>query len=387
MNTHLEGCEYQIRTDEIKCIVGKPDFIFNDEELDEDVLLIPDENNSVKIDINLVSQQITIHREDEVDSYEALQFNTVLLCEGVYFAIRAVTDESWCEEVLNFSIISPKAKVTSDTMLETQKNGISEKYSWNKFTFFRISIAALMIILAVNVGLYVHQQVSERQEAKLLDVLGGNRFDYRVFWGGDDKQYVIARSDHAKVWAARSLIASGRNDEVTLLSEPKEVDRIASYLNVHFQNMKFHLIRFEDPSYPEIVLSKERSRINERLKEEVNKALKKNWPWIKNIKFSSVSDKIVEVSAITGLKKLGLPFEPQRSLDVLTFTFRGEVNDSELNKLKIFTREFERQWQGRFIRFNMQLQNNFLADKSYSYGSDGYIKLNTKHWFFAEPQV
>ncbi|MDR6352509.1 PrgH/EprH family type III secretion apparatus protein [Pantoea sp. SORGH_AS_0659] len=386
INTHLEGCEYPITTNELKCIIGKPDSIFTEQELGEDVLLIPDEKITAEFYLDFINKCIVVHHDNEKEYYKELDFNTVITCGDVFFAVKSITEESWSDEVLGFSFSQPATQAMSEKDADNVNVEPAKSQLSTPFSSSRIVIALFLSLIFLGGGLFIYQLAAERQNAQLLDFIGGNRSDYRIFNGNDNKQYVIARSSHARVWAERSLLASGRFSTVTLLSEPEESEKTASYLGTYFQDIKFHLIRFEDPLNPEIVLSRERNQINEDMKKNVIAALKKRMPWIVSVRFSSLSDNIVENAATTGLKKLGLSYKPHRSNNALTFIFRGEVNDAELNKLKNFIREFDQQWQGHFVRFNIQLENNFLAGKSYQYGPEGYIKINSRHWFFAEPQ-
>ncbi len=75
-------------------------------------------------------------------------------------------------------------------------------------------------------------------------------------------------------------------------------------------------------------------------------------PYIKDIKVVEIDDKQLVLEAEQGLRSLGIKYSKKHVGDYYSYNINGELNDSEILRLKYFINEFYRQWGREYVIFN-----------------------------------
>ena len=377
LNTQLKGCEYRITEAETHYFVQSQDELRHKQELMVSAanIFVPDENLSVSFDI-IVDEDgrkprlVGIAKNEPVEI--ALNYQQVCNYSGVCFALRETTDTDWHDEINNFALPEthePQALV---------KN--------NKKIF---SFGLLMLVIVIALGMifaWYYLESEDKKKLSLIQVLGADEESYSVSLGRDTRWYVFAKDDESRNWAVRALQKSADFSQAIIINKRNEGLRLADEIYRRWPQVHFHLIRFDNPEKPEVVLSKERGGINLKNKEKVA-ALRNELlgllPYARDIRFSTISDAVVVSQAEQGLREIADVYSKDNQHHSVTFTIRGALNDNELNGLKAFIASFEKKWQRHYVHFKIELEKDWLKGKSYQYGSEGYVKLTPQHWDFS----
>lgn len=377
LNTQLKGCEYRITEAETHYFIQQQDELKRQQDLliSPANIFVPDEELSLSFDI-IAGQEhekprlVAIAEKEPVEI--TLNYQQVCHYCGFWFALREPEDTEWHDEVNNFVLPA----------LE-QAGTVNKK---SKKTIYA-SLSALVTVIVLGMlfaGYYLDSE--DKKKISLIQVLGNDEQAYSVSLGNDRQWYVFAEDEESRNWAARALQKSADFSQSVIVNKRNEASRLAHEINRRWPQIRFHLIRFDNPEIPELVLSKERGGIDLRDKAKVDAfrhGLLGLLPYARNVHFSMISDAVVANQAEQGLREIAEVYSKDKQHDRVSFTVRGYLNDSELNDLKKFIVEFNKKWQRHYVHFKIELENDRLKGKSYQYGSGGYVKLTPRHWDFS----
>lgn len=378
LNTQLKGCEYCITEAETHFFIQQQDKLKRQQDLliSPANIFVPDETLSLSFDI-LVGEKgekprlvaFTEKQPEEI----TLNYQQVCHYCGFYFALREMKETEWHDEVNKFEL--PTLNVPP---------GVVNKRNKKKFYLSLLGIGMTIFLGMVFTEYYLDSE--NKKKVSLIQVLGGDERSYSVSLGNDTQWYVFAEDEASHNWAARALQKSADFSQSVIINKRSEASRLANEIYRRWPHIRFHLIRFDNPEKPEIVLSKERGGIDLKDKATVDafrNGLLSLLPYAKNVHFSIISDAVVVNQAEQGLREIAEVYSKDKQHDLVSFTVRGYLNDSELNDLKGFIVSFNKKWQRHYVHFKIELQNDRLKGKSYQYGAGGYIKLTPRHWDFS----
>lgn len=372
LNTDLAGCEYLITESLTHFIANSAEDLRRRQELliSADYVFVPDESIQTSFDIESENEEaepwlIVPHSGES----RPLHWHAVHSVEGVYFALKQHADQVWSKEIQQFNVAGSGPDDGEEPM--------PEKRQWHIPSLVAIILAILLVAFAG------YQYYSEQlRHNDLSHILGGETRDYQISKGRDG-WYVFANDTGKRDWARRALIRAGEAQNTVVITKSDESARIAYLIGELRPDVKFHVIRMDNPFLPEIVLSKERGGLKNDADYNVfRELLLSKMMYASGITFSHLSDRVVASQAEQAMRKTAATFSREQNADSVTFIARGALDDNELNQLKTTVQQFNQRWQGNYIRFAVELENDWLKGKSYQYGADGYIKMNPKHWYF-----
>ncbi|MCU5773753.1 PrgH/EprH family type III secretion apparatus protein [Erwiniaceae bacterium BAC15a-03b] len=381
INTRLAGCEYIIREERTSFVVADRSTLAAIQQQSQDpaTIYVLDDNITTSFDIIYGSAMLLPRLEinnDHPRTSETINFHQVIEVDGVSFMLRPEGSE-W-QESAEEPQPEPPEEITASV------SGVAPPQVASASGFKKIIISALLLLLTALAGYYLLQKQNWRQNSALALIPGGKPHQYKTFTGGDAAVYVLAPEPMSSVWALQSLIKNNIANQFTVLSARAEEDKITREINARWPQVKFHGVRFDDPSRPEIILSLERTEmLNQEELDHIAKKLISLFQWANDFIFSYISDKSIADNAGQALLSIVPDFDTRKNKDSVTFSITRELNDSELNALKIFIREFRSKWQGGYVQFDIKLEDNRLKGKSWRYGADGYIKTSADQWVFS----
>ena len=374
LNTHLAGCEYLITEPVTHYVVNSHENIRRRQELmvSPDYVFVTDDTLIASFEIHSEgTEKCPLLLELAESEPVKLEWQTIQSCNGVCFALKSGPDIEWTQEIIEYS---DKNNSVDTAAPDKKKDAIIS------LRLIGICAGLLAIIVVAVTGIKFYSEHQRRNE--LSELLGWEPSAFQI-GKGKDIWYVFAESTSRQDWAKRALARSGLSRNVTVINKRDEATRIAEILRAMRPDVKFHLIRLDNPFTPEIVLSTERGGLkNEGYYSTLRAVLTAHMPYAENLSFSHLSDKIVADQAEQEIRKSAAIYSLQQNKDSVTFIARGALDDNELNQLKASIQTFNENWQGNYIRFAIELENDWLKGKSYQYGADGYVKMNTRHWYF-----
>jgi type III secretion system PrgH/EprH family protein len=370
-NTLLAGYEYQLCSGATRLFVGNSNDISEHQASTEEssILYIPDEKLSVELELIPGITRGTISKQQADGSPSnavSIPYNEVVDFEGVKFAFKRSKD------------IWKRSKETVDSRSNDRSHVKRNK----------LYIVMFCVLLAVGTVLAFNYFIQgiDKKETEISDLIGGDDTKFKVFTGADGRVYILSENSLNKSWSIQSLIKQGKVSSATVLTEREEAKKIIRTFDNTFPGLRIHVFRFDEPSRPHIVLSRERSfAISASEIEKLNEKLRKKFPYITEVSFSYFSDKDVEKYAEEGIKRITSHYQKkQHKGQGITLYISGSRDDIEINALKEFIINFNRTWQTDYVNFVVELEDNWFKDKSYLYGQRGFVKMSSSHWLFPE---
>lgn len=189
--------------------------------------------------------------------------------------------------------------------------------------------------------------------------------------------YVLTQNFQAMEWTREALFKLQDRDSVVPVWLTQQRNEVISQLaNAGYPVLQ---IDYSKPQQPAIALYRGLT-----LQEEQNfKAIVlQKIPFALDIKILvKTKDQLLQ-DARQGLDRLHIYYRQINSTSGYALVVRDALSDSALRSLQHFIKQFNHQWGSRVINFSINLDENWLQDKSYVDSSDGYLFLNPRHWYF-----
>ncbi|GGY23900.1 PrgH/EprH family type III secretion apparatus protein [Paludibacterium paludis] len=381
----LSGAEFELPAGRTLLVVGSETLLAPGADdampdMPEDALYLPSDTNGPNIELRLAEPDsvlaeplsITIHAADGSRD-EAAQLNRVLTAGTLRFAVRRI-DEPWSEEVLGLAMTSPPAGTPLVSAPSRARRAALAALGF-------VAVAAIVAGACRFVWLANHPTV-DQETASLAAMMTGTGQPCLIR-ESEGRMYVVAASEEDANWARQALVRTGKIAGVTVVSKEEESARLGRLLDE--RGTAWFVLRLEDPAHPVLLVSQDRSNTDAPSLLQLRGWLKHQLPYASSVSVETHSDAEVADVAREGLKRLAIPFDEIRHEGSVTFVTRGDLDDAALSRLRAFSGQFYRQWGSRYVHFSVELKEDWLKGKSYQYGSEGYVKLAPRQWYFPEP--
>ena len=307
---------------------------------------------------------------------ESGQFQAVCRAGALWFAVKPAAD-LWSAAVLNFSDSAPNPTPRAKPA-KRASSGLLRK---------SLLSLLLLTVLAVAGGYgwsYWRQMTNERQEQGLETLLQDPNHHYQVRFGRDRKFYVLAANEPDAAWARQSILHANYGKPVAVLTQDAERQRLEGWLEQ--RQPGFFTLNLVSVERPRLLLSLERASLTPEAKLRLQQDLLAQIPYAAKVELDWTSDSLVAADAQARLDKLALSYRRQGDpARALVYVLAGEIDDGSLGQLRGQITEFERTYGTRYVRFVLDLQEDWLKGKSFKYGADGYVQLSPTHWYFPKP--
>lgn len=379
LNGALKGCEFQLASGKTLVLIGDP----NTEQESGELLNIPE--NSIYIPALDGANNFEIFVDDDKsvrlrilaqDSSQETPctLNTIYNAGTLSFAIKPVNEE-WTQAVLN-----PVA-----TNLSSPALTLGNKSTVNFSNIFLIAGVALTLAL----GIFGYQWLStpkHQYSNKLATLLQGSSQKIDLLEGRDQVLYVFTNSDRDMAWAKQIIIRSNFNETVKITTYQNEEANIAQKIARDYPDFFFHAIHLSNADRPKIFYSETRNQFSQKNLNQFAQKLESAFPYIQKAELIPIADKIVVDQANTTLDKLGIQYVRRDHKNGVTFLIHGDIEDSNLQKVSTFVDNFNKQWDGNYVQFSIELKDDAFTGKSFLHSnSSSYVKLNPASWYFLQP--
>ncbi|AWK14581.1 hypothetical protein CCS41_08995 [Candidatus Fukatsuia symbiotica] len=276
LNGMLKGCEFDLASGKTLFIVAKENEVLTQQHLPifpENTIFIPVTSAGSNFEINIDDQTPAnvllreLNNEDDSEKNKAasILFNQIITVGEVVFAVKEINSE-WAEEILLY----PGKEKEKTTPLPLAKK--SRAALW-------CSLSAVTLISAIIVANFDYRDSKQKQSGELSSLLGDNEGKYHIFHGHDGWIYILANNEKEVAWARQSLIRLHFSKPVRVLSLQSEEQRIGLWLTENWPTVKYHRIRIETPQSPVILISEERSQLNDQQRAQLIKNLNQQIPY------------------------------------------------------------------------------------------------------------
>lgn len=373
INTILSGCEYSVSKKNVFVIINQAwlarheSFLFPNE-----AIVIPtQEETSCNFSIKFPEEDSSdyfflIHDQEKKSIREEIPliFNQIYSISGV----RLVVKES-CSR-WNY-----KEKQLPQQVYK--KNG-------RRFLSKRGLIGFLFLMLALIIpSLITYQYDAPKRYLTQITELFANNKDVQVTLGYDQNIYILANDKNSEKYAfeIKNRYLNDFSGDIKIKNIQEEKAALSRWVIMHWSTLIWDALEWTDIKNPVLVLNKQtRSLFNPEKKQQFIESLKKMAPYIKSIVFIDWDNRELIAYARKGLNQLNVSYQEETDF-YHTFIIQGELDDSDLIRLKHFITDFYQTWDEKYVHFIIRLQQDFLKTYSFKNGSQNYIKITKNHWY------
>ncbi|AUX72530.1 PrgH/EprH family type III secretion apparatus protein [Erwinia pyrifoliae] len=318
-----------------------------------------DEGISVDIVINQPthSYQVVLHE------------NEIFTDEHVRFAFKR-NDEEWHENISNYSFH------------QAQQAGLEHNKSHHlKITNLRlISLVSviLMVTLFITAGYFYKTNEYENHVSTLNDSLSGISFPFDIVKDRDSKFiYILVSKLHEMEWLKEALVKLQENSSVVpvWITQQKKIV-VSQLLQVGYPILQ---LAYSRPSQPVIAVYRQLTLDEE---ESLKTTVLEFIPYATDVEIIIKSKEQLLSEARNGLDSLNIQYRQIITNTGYSLIIRDALSDVIISTLRHFIQEFELKWGNKIVNFSVNLDENWLLNKSYIDSTNGYLFLNPHHWYF-----
>ncbi|HHE6471357.1 TPA: PrgH/EprH family type III secretion apparatus protein [Providencia rettgeri] len=380
LNSPLRGCEFPLALGRTLFIVSNESELINFDlvpELPLDTIYIPLDEGGVNFEIivnkdaDVDEDKILLSELSESDSSidHTIYFNTPMKIGELSIAIRPENEE-WSSEVLSE---------------KEQKDNLKRIPKKCSFKLLRKVAFCSVIAVGIFVATYWIWNAPQRQVAELNSLLGVEKQHFQVLLGRDNIFYIVAKDERRHLWARQVIARGGYEKEALVVDNENENKRLTEWLSNNYPAMPFYRLHLNNPKKPQFWISRQRTSLDPEQRKKLIAELMKVFPYAESIDIVSIDDNVAISQAENGLKLQALPYTINKGAQNFTFLIKGSLDDGEILRTRQFINEYTQKWGNNYVQFAIELKDDWLKGRSFQYGSEGYIKKNSSHWYYPSP--
>jgi Type III secretion system protein PrgH-EprH (PrgH) len=345
----------------------------------DNTFYIPDEKIAAAFVVRIVADvdnagtwQVSFGEKDEAGAWQfrAAVSHVVERVAGLYLALRP-GDESWASAVLGFRP-GEAASLVPLSLASAQRAGSGR---------VRYLFAGALLIALASLGYVVQQRYAPESKVRgLVGVLRGAPADYVIAYGTDHRLYAFTDSPAGVAWGQRASHRLGRGDSDVFLDRAREAERLGALLTS--AGIDYAVIRLQDPTKPEVVLSGERL-FAETVKAKAQALLARHMPYAQDIRMDSVSDSRLVALARERLLSFGVTSRLDANGHRVSVSNDVFLDDAALHAMARYAGEFSHYWGDRRISINIRLWDDLLKGRSYQYSPGQLLSVGRGRWEFS----
>lgn len=371
LNGVMAGCEFLVSTERALIIVGNDnnaDLIDPLSTLPSDTFLVPAKGVSFNIELIIKDGEprtLLVRELNNESSHEmTICFNERHQLNEFNFAVKEEEDE-WGHTVLGLPpIIEASPPKTS---------------KWIFISVFSTVVLCISLISYIFISFY---NSDESQQKKLDRILVNNDKEYTLLKGRDGMFHIFVENQRASLWVTQSVKRGDFSSPTRIFYPAQESRRIALWLATHYDVLRFVRLQLDTPENPVLIVSQRNSQQAKPDLKKIEAEFFSVMPYASNVTIRLINDDMVIKEAQEGLNAIGLAYSYNKELSLTNFLISGNLNDSQLQRLQSFVTGFYHQWGGELVKFNVELHDDYLNNKSISYGEMQYLKNGSNRWTF-----
>ena len=312
---------------------------------------------------------IEVHDEQGNCRKSSFKSNDIFTHEHIKIAVKC-SDDVWSPDIKNHHLMpSLTASGYDSTRRKIRNKKILATFCTVFFVFLVIGLLSFFSYYKVS---------SDKQLISLSEVFSGAPGSLEIVKGHNDKYiYILAQNFQDMEWAKEAVNKlSEHNNLIPVLLSNSKKNIITELYNTGYPVLQ---LDFSSPTHPVLTMYRTLSSDDElALKNIVFEKI----PFAHSIDFNIKTKEHLINEARQGLERLNIHYRQINMNDGYSLVVRDALNDNTLNALRNFIHKFDQQWGSTVITFSINLDENWLQNKSYVDSSSGYLFLNPRHWYF-----
>lgn len=311
---------------------------------------------------------IEIHDENGQNYKSTFRKNEVFIHEHIKLAIKD-SDEEWSDDIKNYQSLPLITAIKTDNI-----NTITSKKK-----LVTVLTALLISAILLFLGIFLFYKISaDQQVISLSEALSGAPAPLEIVKGRENnKIYILAQKSLEMTWAKEAIHKMNNKDNflIVLLSKNK-IDLIDDLSKMGYPILQFD---FSSAQYPVLAIH---HALTPKEELDLRKVIFQKIPYALSLEFIVKTKEQLLSDARQGLDRLNISYRLIKTATGYSLVIRDNLSDNALNSLYQFISNFTQQWGNAVITFPINLDENWLQNKSYVDSSKGYLFLNPRHWYF-----
>lgn len=313
-------------------------------------------------DDDMFSIAINISEDDNPSIHELVE-NQIFNSGNIRLVIKKSTHE-WNYTSLDLDTEHPLVSLTSQF---TIKN-------------FIISTVTLLTLIVLSVFLLWRSNSSSEQHIQNIDnFLSDSPTPISILNSRDtDPAFYVLTSDYHEIeWLREAITKYTGEERISPVFIPQvQKNTIEKLRNNGLPVLQLNL---DTVQHPEILIQRslttnEQSKLKQIIAEQL--------PFVIDTKTKIVSPNSLIDIAKGELDKLHIFYKVIQSAHGSALIIHEELSDTQLYSLKNFIKDFYANWGNKSVTFSINLDEDWLNDKSYVNAAYSYVFLTPKHWYF-----
>ena len=353
-NENVHAAYYSVNTLYIPCDLRSPN-----------ILLCLSEHYQ---DENGFYFNIEIHDEEGHNYKSTFRENEIFVHEHIRLAVKK-SDDEWSDDIKCFRALPLITSTENDTPSpKTKKNRL-----------IAISVVLVLSMAFLFLSIFFYSKTSTNQKVMTLsEGLSGAPAPLEVVKGRENKNiYILAQQSREMEWAKEAINKMHKKDNLFLVLLSKNKKDIIDELS----RMGYPVLQFDYSSAEHPVLAVYRTLTHQEEIDLIKITLQKI-PYALGLDFIVKTKEQLVKDARQGLDKLNIHYRLINTATGYSLVIRDALSDNTLNSLYNFISNFTQQWGDTVITFPINLDENWLQNKSYLDSKNGYLFLNPRHWYF-----
>lgn len=311
---------------------------------------------------------IEIHDENGNNYKSSLRENDIFIHEHIKLAIKQ-SDKEWSEDIKNYHALQ---FITADENDNSQKNA-------NKKRLATVLVVLLVGTILLCLSIFAFYKISaDQQVISLSEALSGAPAPLEVVKGRENKNiYILAHKSREMEWAKEAIHKMNNQDNLLIiLLNKNKIDIIENLSKIGYPVLQFD---YNSPLHPVLAIYRSLTPQEEI---DLSKIVLKKIPYALSIDFVVKTKEQLVRDARQGLDRLNIHYRLINTSTGYSLVIRDSLSDHTLNSLYEFINNFTEKWGNIVVTFSINLDENWLQNKSYVDSTKGYLFLNPRHWYF-----
>lgn len=308
-------------------------------------------------------------------------FNRRCQVGDVAFALKR-EGEPWSDEISNGGLaqgVDWKAELAVTAGPRPPSLRARPAWAWAGLLLLMLCAA----LLCVTAGVWWWKGAELRELGAIEQSLAGSHEPFVLVRDASGHYLVLARNEGDALWARQALSRRPLKEGGRVSTVEEERARLEGGLESLL--LPFVTLRLDNPREPMLVLDRVRVTEGDARLRVASEYVLKAAPYARRVVLQWVDGGELPRLAENRLKQAGVVYRQQVSPEGVLLSAVFYQGDA---KLAVFGREaraFVQAWGARYVRFAAELREDWLKDRSYKYGEDGYVKSLPSHWWFLTP--
>lgn len=320
-----------------------------------------------------VGYHIDIHDSNGCDT-QIVEENTLFRHQHICLAFKE-SHAAWDDSITGYNRTLPVSPRNRDETHITAFNSHKRK------ALVCAGMLLMLLLGGAGIAWYKHQKY-ENQVVALNVSLAGAPAPLKIVRARNNTLYVFGNGHQEMVWLREVLYKLNDTTHIIPVMTTQAKKEIVKFM----QKKGYPALQLDlsTPQHPQLSTYE---RLSNAQESALKHALLQEMPYAENIDIVFQNKETLLKQAQQGLERLHIPYRQINTDSGYALIVRDALSDNTLSTLREFITDFYSRWGNQVINFSINLNENWLQDKSYLDAQEGYFFIDPLHWYFPQQLI